>query len=134
MSELSELSTQMMMLVAKMGFTGASREEFFRVFRGIRYADLEKEVKAIERAGYIQIEWVGPSNFTVTITPSGVDFVQSVDKDVWRKNSKGLEQKEDSTEGESSMLRDGVDYDRLDKRRYRISGSEKKEDQEESSE
>jgi hypothetical protein len=88
---VSDLGKKMLLIVAKRGFTGASREVFFHHIRGIRYAHLEKEVLSLEREGLITIEWVGPSNFTVFITKKGVEIATKYQKNIWHKSTAALE-------------------------------------------
>ena len=91
MSELNEIGREMLKIVAKRGYTGAEREAFFKHFPGIRYADLEREIKLVEGEGLIYIEWIGPSNFIATITPKGVDIITAIDESLWTKETKGLD-------------------------------------------
>ncbi|UCE39215.1 MAG: hypothetical protein JSW00_08370 [Thermoplasmata archaeon] len=109
----SEMGNKILIIVAKRGYTGADREVFFHNIRGIRYSDLEKEVLALEREGYISIEWVGPSNFTVTITPKGVELVKTFDEDVWHKDIKALEVLNKAKHAKKSIFTQKVDYSKL---------------------
>lgn len=109
----SELGRRMLLIVARRGYTGADREVFFQNIRGIRYTDLEKEVLFLEREGYITIEWVGPSNFTVSITPKGVEFVRSYQQDVWRKSAKALKELDRVRHAEKSIVHEEVGYSKM---------------------
>ncbi len=109
----SELGKKMLLITAKRGYTGASREVFFHFIRGIRYADLEKEVLALERENYITIEWVGPSNFTVSITPKGVELVKSFQEDVWKKSVDALQKVREEEHEEKSIIHGEVGYTRM---------------------
>ena len=58
-------------LVAKRGYIGATREDFFRDIRGVIYNDLEKAIQFLEKEGYVSLEWLADSRFLVTITEKG---------------------------------------------------------------
>ena len=87
---LSELGKKMLLIAAKLGHVGADREFFFHHIRGIRYHDLEKELLILEMEDYITIEWVGPSNFTVFITPKGNELAESYQEEVQPKSAETL--------------------------------------------
>jgi hypothetical protein len=91
---LSDLGMKMLVITARRGYTGADREVFFHYLHGIRYAEMEREVLALEREGFISVEWVGPSNFTVSITSEGVEMAKALEDDVWHKSEEALEQME----------------------------------------
>jgi len=110
---VSELGKRMLIIVAKRGYTGASREVFFHHIRGIKYAKLEKAVLALEREGLINIEWVGPSNFTVNITPKGVDVAKGYQEDVWKKSAEALEKVQSTKHKERSIMHDDVEYKKM---------------------
>ncbi len=109
----SEMGRKILLIVAKRGYTGADREVFFHNIRGIRYSDLEREVLALEDAGYITIEWVGPSNFTVMITPKGVELVKTYAEDVWHKDVKALEELDRAKHVKKSVHTQKIDYERM---------------------
>ncbi len=110
---ISEIRKKILLIVAKRGYTGADREVFFHSIRGIRYSDLEKEVQGMENDGYISIEWVGPSNFTVTITPKGVELVKTFGEDVWHKDIKALEVLDKSKHAKKTILTEKVGYSKM---------------------
>ncbi len=110
---VTELGKSMLVIVAKRGYTGASREVFFHHIRGIKYAMLEKAVLALEREGLINIEWVGPSNFTVNITPKGVEVAKGHQEDVWKKSAEALEKVQSTKHTEKSIMHDDVEYNRM---------------------
>ena len=101
---LSDLGKRMLVITARRGYTGADREVFFHFIRGIRYSEMEKEVQALEREGLISIEWVGPSNFTVSITAEGVEVVKAIEEGVWHKSLEALEQLNKGKHHERSIL------------------------------
>ena len=68
---MDELSWKIINLVAKRGYIGATREDFFTDVRGLVYEDLEKNLLSLERDDYIKIEWTGPNKFLVQITEKG---------------------------------------------------------------
>jgi hypothetical protein len=118
---VSELGKRMLIIVAKRGYTGASREVFFHHIRGIKYAMLEKAVLALEREGLIHIEWVGPSNFTVNITPKGVEIAKGYQEDVWKKSAEALEKVQSTKHTERSIVHDNVEYTRMIDDKMRVS-------------
>lgn len=77
----SELGVRMLCILEKRGYRGADREIFFHNIRGMRYTDLEKEILTLESEGYISINWIGPSNFTASITPRGIEFTRVYQED-----------------------------------------------------
>ncbi len=101
---LSDLGKRMLVITARRGYTGADREVFFHFIRGIRYSEMEKEVQALERQGLITIEWVGPSNFTVSITAHGVEVAKAIEGGVWHKSLEALEQMDKDKHRERSIL------------------------------
>jgi hypothetical protein len=109
----SEMGRQILIIVAKRGYTGASREVFFHNIRGIKYKDLEREVQTLENDSLISIEWVGPSNFSVMITPKGVELVKTFGEDVWHKDIHALEELDKSKHKKKSVLTQKVGYTKM---------------------
>jgi len=68
---MDELAWKVLSLTAKRGMIGATREDFFREIRILRYEDLEDAIHALETEGYIAIEWTGPNRFILTVTEKG---------------------------------------------------------------
>jgi len=68
---MDELSWKIVNLVAKRGYIGATREDFFVEVRGLVYEQLEVALLSLERDDYIRIEWTGPNKFLVQITEKG---------------------------------------------------------------
>ena len=66
-----DLRHKVLLLVAKRGRLGVTKADFFASLKGISYADLEHELTVLERETLIQINWRGPADFTVEITPLG---------------------------------------------------------------
>jgi len=66
-----DLQQRILRLVAQKGTLGMSKTEFFQAIEGISYGDLEKELSRLEREALVQINWRGPADFTVLITPLG---------------------------------------------------------------
>ncbi|UCE73370.1 MAG: hypothetical protein JSV56_10090 [Methanomassiliicoccales archaeon] len=110
---LSELGKRMLLIVAKRGYTGADREVFFHHIRGIRYSEMEREVLALESEAYITIEWVGPSNFTVSITPKGVEAARTIEEGIWQKSVEALEKLGKEKHEERSIMHEDIDYSHL---------------------
>jgi hypothetical protein len=109
----SEIGRKILLIVAKRGYTGADREVFFHDIRGISYSDLEKEVLDLERDRYITVEWVGPSNFSVMITPKGVELVKTYGEDVWHKDVKALEDLDRARHAKKTVHTQKVDYTKM---------------------
>src|SRR5437773_3673660 len=65
------LRQRILLAVARKGTLGMSKNEFFSTIEGISYNDLEKELTRLEREALVQINWRGPADFTVLITPLG---------------------------------------------------------------
>lgn len=109
----SELGKRILLIVAKRGYTGADREVLFHNIRGIRYNQLEEEILSLENVGYITVEWVGPSNFTVSITPEGVELAKSYQEDIWRKDTAALRELKRFKHEEKSLVHEEVGYSKM---------------------
>lgn len=68
---MDELQWKVLSLTAKRGMIGATREDFFREIRILRYEDLEDAIRALDSEGFIAIEWTGPNRFILTVTEAG---------------------------------------------------------------
>src|SRR2546422_9401193 len=68
---MEELPWKILNLVAKRGYIGATREDFFREIRGVIYDDLEKTILELERGGYGGVEWLSDSRVLISITDKG---------------------------------------------------------------
>ena len=68
---MEELKWKVLSLTAKRGLIGATREDFFREIRMVRYEDLEDAMHLLETEGYVAIEWTGPNKFILTVTEKG---------------------------------------------------------------
>lgn len=68
---MEDLEWKILSLTAKRGVIGATREDFFRQIRGLRYEDLEDGMRALEADGFLQVEWTGPNRFILTVTEKG---------------------------------------------------------------
>ncbi len=109
----SELGKRILLIVAKRGYTGADREVLFHNIRGIRYIQLEEEILSLENGGFITVEWVGPSNFTVSITPEGVELAKSYQEDIWRKDTAALRELKRMKHEEKSIVHEEVGYSKM---------------------
>lgn len=72
---MDDFTWQVLSVVARRGYMGASREDFFKEIRGVQYKALESELRELENEGNIEIEWTGPNKFIVTITTQGSQLV-----------------------------------------------------------
>lgn len=68
---MDDLDWKILSLTAKRGLIGATREDFFREIRGLRYEDLEDAVRRLETEGYLAIEWTGENRFILSVTEKG---------------------------------------------------------------
>jgi len=68
---MEELPWKILNLVAKRGYIGATREDFFREVRGVVYDALERAILALQEGGYVSVEWLSDSKFLVYITDKG---------------------------------------------------------------
>src|SRR2546427_12674423 len=68
---MEDVHWRVLNLVAKRGYIGATREDFFREIRGVIYDDLEKAILALEKDGYVNLEWLAGSRFIIPITGKG---------------------------------------------------------------
>ena len=66
---------KMLRAAARRGLIGASRDDLFKVLRGVAYSELEELIDELERKGYITVEWVGFADFVVTVTPEGLQYL-----------------------------------------------------------
>ncbi len=68
---MDETEWRILNLVAKRGSIGTSREDFFREIRGVDFEELERGILALEKDGYVNVEWLSTSRFVITITDAG---------------------------------------------------------------
>ena len=73
-----DLRRKVLLLVSQKGHLGVSKREFFEVLQGVSYNELERELRKLEREALIQINWRGPADFTVLITPLGERATEGV--------------------------------------------------------
>ena len=66
-----DLRRKILSLLARGGHVGIKKAEFFEALKGVSYTELERELAALERDGLIRINWMGPADFTVLVTPLG---------------------------------------------------------------
>jgi len=66
-----DLRHKVLLLLSQKGHLGVSKDDFFEALHGVSYNDLEKELTKLEREALVQINWRGPADFTVLITPLG---------------------------------------------------------------
>jgi len=72
---MDDFSWKVLSVVARKGYLGATREDFFKEIKGVQYRVLEEEIRALEGEGNVGVEWTGPNKFIVTITPQGSQAV-----------------------------------------------------------
>src|SRR2546428_13171039 len=68
---MDDLHWRILTLVAKRGYIGATREDFFREIRGVIYNDLEKAILYLEKEGYIGLEWLPGRRVLRSVTGEG---------------------------------------------------------------
>lgn len=66
---------KMLRVAAKRGLIGASRDDLFKVLKGVAYSELEELIDELERKGYVTVEWVGFADFVITVTPEGLHYL-----------------------------------------------------------
>jgi len=96
---MDELSWKIVNLVAKRGHIGATREDFFTEVRGLVYEKLEETLLALEREGFIKIEWMGPNKFLVMITEKGSELV----KDMYEKKLDSYRKRIEEQQGTAGL-------------------------------
>ena len=69
------LYDKMLREAARRGLIGASRDDLFKVLKGVAYSELEELIDELERKGYITVEWVGFADFVITVTPEGLQYL-----------------------------------------------------------
>lgn len=67
----SDFRQKILALAAKRGNLGANREMVFKAIPGVSFAELERELQALEDAGLARVVWRGPGDFTVYVIPRG---------------------------------------------------------------
>jgi DNA-binding PadR family transcriptional regulator len=95
---MDEFSWKVLSVVARRGYLGASREDFFSEIRGVQYRALEDELRALEEEGNIEIEWTGPNKFIVTITSQGSQMIS----EEYKKRLESYEKKVEDQEAPES--------------------------------
>ena len=88
---MDEVDWKILSLTAKRGVIGATREDFFRDIRGLRYEDLMDAVGRLDKDGYIAIEWTGEDRFILTVTEKGSQLAATE----YEKRLKAYEQRID---------------------------------------
>src|SRR2546422_9427602 len=73
---MEDVPWRVLNLVAKRGYIGATREDFFREIRGVIYDDLEKAILSLEKDGYVSLEWLAGSRVLITNTAKGAAGVE----------------------------------------------------------
>jgi hypothetical protein len=69
------ITEAMLRIAAKRGLIGASRDELYKELGGIPYNELEKHIQELEQKGYITIDWLGWSDFVITVTREGKELL-----------------------------------------------------------
>lgn len=71
----TDLDDRILQALSIRGYLGLTRNDLFKRFQGIGYDDLKAALERLERQVFVQINWRGPADFTVLITPKGVTRV-----------------------------------------------------------
>jgi hypothetical protein len=66
---------KMLRVAARRGLIGASRDDLFKILKGVAYSELEELIDELESKGYITVEWVGFADFVITVTPEGLRYL-----------------------------------------------------------
>ncbi|MEK6851496.1 MAG: Rab family GTPase [Candidatus Thermoplasmatota archaeon] len=71
-----DLENRILEALTLRGFLGLAKNDLFARFKGIGYDELKTAVERLERQGMVQLNWRGPSDFSVLITTKGVSSVR----------------------------------------------------------
>ena len=71
-----DLENRILEALSTRGFLGLTKNDVFGRFRGVSYDELKVVLERLERNALVQVNWKGPSEFTVLITPKGVATVR----------------------------------------------------------
>lgn len=93
---MDDFSWKVLSVVARRGYLGATREDFFSEIRGVQYKALEEELRALESEGHIEVEWTGPNKFIVTTTPQGSQIAADEYKERMKKYEEKVKEQEAS--------------------------------------
>ena len=74
-----DLENRILEALALRGFLGLTKNDLFARFRGLAYDDLRATIERLERAAYVQVNWKGPADFSLLITPKGLAAVRNRD-------------------------------------------------------
>lgn len=70
---MENIDEEMLKIAAKRGSCGACRDDFLKTLRGISYTELERYIQELENKGFVTIQWLGISDFVVTVTEEGIE-------------------------------------------------------------
>lgn len=73
------LREKVLLLLAKRAGLGLTKAQFFEIVRGVAYDDLARELQRLEAEGLVTMMWKGPADFSVAITPRGIEASREVD-------------------------------------------------------
>jgi len=71
-----DLENRVLEALALRGFLGLTKNDLFARFKGIGYDELKVTVERLERQALVQVNWRGPAEFSVLITPKGVAAIR----------------------------------------------------------
>jgi len=66
-----DLENRIVEALALRGFLGLTKNDLFVRFKGISYDELRASVERLEREGFVVVNWMGPEDFSLMITPKG---------------------------------------------------------------
>jgi small GTP-binding protein len=72
----TDIDDRILQALALRGFLGLTKNDLFQRFKGIQYDELKAALDRLERQILIQMNWRGPAEFTVLITPKGLSSVK----------------------------------------------------------
>ena len=70
------LRERVLVVLEKRGAIGLRKNQIFQILRGINFDELQAELVRLEGDGFVTLMWYGATDFTATITPSGVKAIQ----------------------------------------------------------
>ncbi len=71
-----DMENRVLEALALRGFLGLTKQDLFNRFKGVGYDDLKETMERLERQALVQINWKGPADFSVIITPKGVSAIR----------------------------------------------------------
>ena len=78
---MDDFAQKALALVVKRDWVGATREDFFQEFRGVSYKEVETAALTLNKDGFVNLEWTGPTSFILTATNQGKEALEAIAKE-----------------------------------------------------